>query len=302
MASSLQKAPSLPSWCPDLSSERKESTPYSFSTGFRAGFHDWSSRRSTIKTFSDNNSINISGFRVDVVSQVCGSCYTSYPEDKTQHGATATKNLDWDAICLALFHTAFPQRGNDEFEAYTRTLIANHFDPSAPVPVTYAHTQRDYRNLKQLWAKLSQNSGTSMQTFAAKQAKIRYSKAIALQRSRKFMITDGRRIGLGPSDIRAGDVICVFYSAAPLFVLRFGEKVDDKWMLVGDAFVHGLMDMEKMPHGLKKGDERFLRRIRGQIDGFRISSDHDDLVIDGEHSPDHNYVEKWSKQRVGSKD
>ncbi|KAI4233939.1 MAG: hypothetical protein LQ352_008207 [Teloschistes flavicans] len=147
MAPSLQKAPSLPSWCPDLSSQRKDSTLYSLNTGFKAGFHNWPSRQSTIKTSPENHSISVSGFRVDVVKQVCHSCYQSYPQDKTQHGAVATKNLDWDASCLALFHTAFPEGGNDELEAYTRTLIANHFDPTAPVPATYA-LQRDYRNLK----------------------------------------------------------------------------------------------------------------------------------------------------------
>lgn len=103
---------------------------------------------------------------------------------------------------------------------------------------------------------LSQNLTSSIDTFAAKQAEIRYNKALELQQSRRFMITEGGRIGLGPSDVRAGDAVCVFYSAAPLFVLRFGEK-EERWTLVGDAFVDGLMDMEKMPQGLKKEDERF---------------------------------------------
>ena len=255
MAPSIQKTPSLPSWCPDLSSQRKETTIYSLNKGFKAGFHDWRNRHSTIKTFSHNNSIVIPGFRVDVVSKVSHARYTSFPANQGQHGAIATKNLAWDAECLALFHEAFPERLSDRSEAYSRTLIANHFDPTSPVAPTYT-LQNDYRNLKQFWIELSQGLESKIDTFAAKEAEIRYTKAMELQESRKFMVTEGGRMGLGPSDVRAGDVICVFYSAAPLFVLRFGVKMDIG-MLVGDAFVYGLMDLEKMPQAARGEDKQF---------------------------------------------
>ena len=255
MAPSIRKAPSLPSWCPDLSSQRKETTLYSFNTGFKAGFLDWPSRHSTIETFSLNNLISILGFRVDVVKKVSDTCYTSFSNDKAGHGAIAAKNLAWDAECLVLFQEAFPDSGSDEFEAYSRTVIANHFDPTTPVPPTYA-LQDVYRNLKQFWIELSQGLESKIDTFAAKGAEIRYTKAMELQESRKFMVTEGGRMGLGPSNVRAEDVICIFISAAPLFVLRFGAKLD-KGMLVGDAFVYGLVDLGKIPQTARGVDEQF---------------------------------------------
>ena len=209
-----------------------------------------------IKTFPDNNTISIPGFRVDIVKNVCHTRYTSFPENKAQHGAVAAQNLAWDAECLALLHEASPDRDFDESEAYARTLIANHFDPTAPVPPTYA-LRNDYRNLKRYWVELSQGLESKIDTFAAKQGEIRYTKAMELQQSRRFMVTEGGRMGLGPSDVRAGDVVCVFYSAAPLFVLRYAGKKMDKGKLVGDAFVDGLMVLGKMPQAARRADEPF---------------------------------------------
>ncbi|KAL8795804.1 MAG: hypothetical protein Q9182_007478 [Xanthomendoza sp. 2 TL-2023] len=255
MASSIQKAPSLPSWCPDLSSQRKETTLYSLNAGFKAGFHDRPSRHSTIKTSLHDNSISIPGCRVDVVKKVCHARYTSFPENKVQHGAIATQNLTWDTECLALFHETFPERGHDDFEAYSRTHIANHFDPTTPVPPTYA-LQNDYRNVKQFWVELSQGLESKIDTFAAKKAETRYVKAMELQQSRTFMVTEGGRMGLGPSEVRARDVVCVFDAAASLFVLRFAGKMN-RGMLIGDAFVDGLMDLGKIPQVAKGANERF---------------------------------------------
>ncbi|KAL8821404.1 MAG: hypothetical protein Q9223_000553 [Gallowayella weberi] len=254
MASSIQKAPSLPSWCPDLSSEQKETIVYCFNTGFKAGFHDWPSRHSTIEISSHDNSISIPGFRVDVIKKVCRTRYTTFPENESQYGALATKNLAWDAECLALFHETFPERGNDGFEAYSRTHIANHLNFTAPVPPTYA-LQNDYRNLNRFWTALSQGLESKIDT-AAKEGVIDYAKAMALQESRKFIVTEGGRMGLGPSDVRAGDVVCVFYSAAPLFVLRFEGKMT-RGMLIGDAFVDGLMDLGRIPPEARGADEQF---------------------------------------------
>lgn len=96
----------------------------------------------------------------------------------------------------------------------------------------------------------------------------------AASQGRKFYSTKDGRIGLGPPDTKSGDNICVFHSAAPVFIVRFDsasatskadladedlvkqlEKIsladlnelqinyfqNKPATLIGDAYVYGLM-------------------------------------------------------------
>lgn len=54
--------------------------------------------------------------------------------------------------------------------------------------------------------------------------------------------TEARYIGLGPAEMRAGDVVFVLYGGRFPFVLR--PTVDQKYNLVGYAYVSGIMDGE----------------------------------------------------------
>jgi hypothetical protein len=57
--------------------------------------------------------------------------------------------------------------------------------------------------------------------------------------SRHFFSTANGRVGLGPPGIKEDDVVCVFYSRGPLYILRFED--DESAKSIGDAYVHGLM-------------------------------------------------------------
>ena len=170
MAPSIRKSPGLPSWCPDLSSVRSETTLYALNTGFKAGYLDWASRRSQIRVSDDGAEIQAPGFRVDVVKNVVEGHYKSFPKDKADFGDTAARNLVWEAQCFQLFNEVCTN--HDWFERYYRTLIADHFDPISPVTLKQ-HLREDYHNLKQLWSDLSQSVPSKIATFAAKQSEMR---------------------------------------------------------------------------------------------------------------------------------
>jgi hypothetical protein len=71
-----------------------------------------------------------------------------------------------------------------------------------------------------------------------------YFEAIeAASRDQRYFSMTGGRVGLGPSRLEVGDVVCVFYSHYPLYVLRFKDEVAEA-KLIGDAYVHGLMRIE----------------------------------------------------------
>jgi hypothetical protein len=78
-------------------------------------------------------------------------------------------------------------------------------------------------------------------------------------RGRTFLITEKGYYGLGPRITKPGDLCCVLFGADVPFILR---KVDgaEKYKLVGEAYIHGLMDGEAMGM-LEKGElkmEKFV--------------------------------------------
>jgi hypothetical protein len=60
---------------------------------------------------------------------------------------------------------------------------------------------------------------------------------------RAFFSTSGGRIGLGPPDVMKGNVVCIFYSGGPVYIIRFKDRKEEgeEAELIGEAYVHGLM-------------------------------------------------------------
>jgi hypothetical protein len=58
--------------------------------------------------------------------------------------------------------------------------------------------------------------------------------------NRKFFITaNGHFFGLGPDGLQSGDVVVVLYGCSVPVVLR---AVEQQYKLVGECYIHGLMD------------------------------------------------------------
>ncbi|KAI1847110.1 hypothetical protein JX266_006985 [Neoarthrinium moseri] len=58
---------------------------------------------------------------------------------------------------------------------------------------------------------------------------------------RSFYVTSTGRMGLGPSDTRVGDIVCVIPGGDVPYVIR---QNGSQWCLVGESYVQGLMDGE----------------------------------------------------------
>ena len=61
---------------------------------------------------------------------------------------------------------------------------------------------------------------------------------------RRFCRTRDGRIGCVPRSVIVGDTVCVLYGGRVPYVLR--PVGDGKYILIGDCFIHGLMDGEAM--------------------------------------------------------
>jgi len=71
----------------------------------------------------------------------------------------------------------------------------------------------------------------------------------ALLNRQFFFITSDSRMGLGLDDVREGDLIALFLGAQVPFVVR--EVASDVYILVGECYVHGIMDGEAMQDAAK---------------------------------------------------
>ena len=75
------------------------------------------------------------------------------------------------------------------------------------------------------------------------------------QLERRAWLSDTGFVGLGPPAMLEGDVVVVFRGSPVANVLRrIGDR--GRWVLVGEAYVHGVMDGE-LVHGEDVVVERF---------------------------------------------
>ena len=263
MAPSVDRPEELPSWCPNFHSPSTEQVLYATMLGYSAGFSDRNSRRSTIKLSEDEKSIKIPGFRIDVVKKVVKShlAFTNSPAQMENWGpnGTAARNLKWESECLDIFQEADSERtvSPESLEIHARTLCGNHFHPTEPIPPT-SSIVATYLGFKDFPTHLSTHTDPNekhlVDTIKDHQSQLKYSNAIHLHSQRKYFNTEDGRVGMGPSRLQEGDVICVFESGASLFVLRF-EDDGKKAKLVGDAFMYGCMDLQTMQVDPKAREE-----------------------------------------------
>ena len=116
-------------------------------------------------------------------------------------------------------------------EAFWRTLIADRdFDLKGPPKPSH-----DFAGRFEAW--IGKNEGKVDNELYTRP----YSDA-AIWRCirRSFVTTEKGYLGLAPWGAREGDVICVLRGGDVPFVLR--EKEHGYWALVGEAYLHGIMD------------------------------------------------------------
>jgi hypothetical protein len=257
MAASQQRPTELPSWCPNFDSRPKDPFNLGGVIGYQAGFKSWEDRLKPNVQILDSNKIQISGFRVGCVREVVGSP-KHYFETEPSYGPSGSSALllDYESRCLKVSQDTY-NSPNEVPEAHWRTLTADaDFHSRSPLP---PDVSKDYSEVKKLWeSRRDQTSPNPINStpVSEPQTALNYHRNWETKRTRTFFSTHGGRVGLGPCDLQAGDVICVLYGGAPLFVLRFNSS-SNVAQLVGDAFVYGLMDLKSLPDTDDGKDEWF---------------------------------------------
>ncbi|TGO29111.1 hypothetical protein BPAE_0019g00270 [Botrytis paeoniae] len=79
-----------------------------------------------------------------------------------------------------------------------------------------------------------------------------YKNAMSYQQNRRPFISEKGYVGLVPGHSLPGDVIVIIFGMIQPFVIRsIGE---DRWELIGEAYVHGIMDGEIMKDNIQTED------------------------------------------------
>lgn len=78
--------------------------------------------------------------------------------------------------------------------------------------------------------------------------------------NRKFFLLERKkapRFGLGPTGTQAGDILCIFFGCSVPVVLRKVQNTGSPaYQLIGEAFIHDMMDGQALSEYRNRGDFR----------------------------------------------
>jgi hypothetical protein len=261
MASSRERPEQLPTWCPNFNSLTPEYLDFG-SQKWRAGLGGKAAEDGGIRLIRDSSSLQIPGFQIDVVEEVfhIGGPYSAAvgQEDRGRGGNMAAF-LERDRQCLELTLHLFDDVNNAQ-DAYARTLVVNSWINGLLIQPSQTERVRNAYEDSKAYLAQSDTSTTAATRISADDERQRLAQQYITQlgwwQERPFYTTKNGRIGRGAFNMQAGDAICVFYRAGPVFILRY-EQGSEVWKLVGDAYLHGCMDLESMSEVGRGPDVKF---------------------------------------------
>jgi hypothetical protein len=223
---------------------------------YNCGYDNEESRRSEITADVDRDRIRVPGFRIDTIDHVV---------EQVSDIDFISNVLAWESQCLQLSRRVY----NSDVvpEAHRRTLIADllYRDKENFFLACEQDLEYNYKLWKaSLEAMVAKKLGQRElnQSVAEYRAWGEYNGSFrVICKGRAFFSTSKGRIGLGLPDIVKGDVVCVFYSGTPLYVIRFRDRSGEgeEAELMGDAYVHGLMRKGQAFNSPdREADEKFV--------------------------------------------
>ncbi|MCJ1403966.1 hypothetical protein MMC11_007189 [Xylographa trunciseda] len=233
---SYRRLHELPSWVPDYSVWQRSSI-----LGFPLRHSKYSAGGGTsasVRWTPGSRSLMVDGICHDQIEAVSANSLENSPIAQS--------------FLLQCLDLAGPllRRGYISIDAVWRTLIGNTGGDTYPAPERYRLHFRNYlsrlsaRNqayLKTLARDEDVHTLLAMETNDLKVANSQnYQASIAYTAPyRKFFTTARGTTGLGPRSMRPGDSICIFSGGLVPFILR---KDGARHRLIGEAYVHGIMD------------------------------------------------------------
>jgi hypothetical protein len=245
-----QGVPGLPSWCPNLNSyQRTDQLPAKW---YRAGLLDEETEAEAFrgKTTAVKNHLVISGFQADTVSEIVDS---KYPPPSGEDLIAAGSFLTWEAQCLALAQKIT----SEPFHIGHIFTLIGHTRGKLP------HAKDE--NFHQTYVDILENVKSKAQGLGStlppkERRELFYHMGNEIRKicgGRRYFSTEKGYLGVGPLELKKGDTVCVLYGTRLLFILREVEEKTGEWLLIGEAFIHGLMELSETLKSARGPDEVF---------------------------------------------
>jgi Heterokaryon incompatibility protein (HET) len=252
-----------PSWVPNWSTPRK-TTSLGYNGKHRGVYYDPKDRRSEVKQVGDR--LSIVGILYDNLSRLLSSTGSSlkdlhYPTSSTAQFIVGSMRIAtnhshpypsdstlfdafWHTVVAGKDHSGFSKAPTSFAEIFALLIdSATGQSPSLPDQPTYKR-RLTLENLK-----------TRRPSSTYQQMQIAFEAAV---RNRQFGTTAKRYMGLFPQEARPADQICVFVGGHIPFVVR-PCGTSGLFQLIGECYVHGIMDGEVMQMtGLKRQEIRLV--------------------------------------------
>ncbi|RAQ99947.1 heterokaryon incompatibility protein [Stemphylium lycopersici] len=194
-----------------------------------------------IQDASDWRMLCLEGVLVDTVSLV-NSIYTVSDDADLDYQRIAS-TISSAELLLQSYLASHPSlkthpSGDDEYAtALWRTLIGDLIMAEYPLGRAKESNSEDYFQLRNALAS-QQSSSTSRPSVLEN---VLFSSLCGMVPNHAFFIMEKGHLGMGPPDMRLGDQVWVLHGGNVPFVMR--ERLQgDGLHLVGDAYVHGIMD------------------------------------------------------------
>jgi hypothetical protein len=250
------EAQNLPSWVPDLSNPSKlyplenAHSNYQAGTNCKVGF----------EPMAGSKALAIQGVLFDKIKRVA----QIPPASTLPENQYSAQNFSFDKITLQInahdltrhrevhriaqsytqerYHTNQPRH-----EALWRTLIGDETPTSRPAEPTVGEDYAAYLRMQGILHRGMEHAGLDDGQFVFENKERLYRINHLMGRTinaRQFAVTKKGYMALVPLGTQEGDWVAVFSGAATPHVLRAVTEGGDEFQVVGDAYVHGLMDGE----------------------------------------------------------
>lgn len=223
--------PSLPSWVPSW----EKGVDISYLGGYSAKDTEFNytasgSSSAEVRFHEDSMILSARGLLIDTIKDSrlqASDCEFHYLYTSAKEEPWASWDIHNIVKQLEDEPAIVRAKGETILQALLRTLIADHHPETSK-----RRHEIKLRSIKQhLWPKVEEIEGTlsHIQMFS---------------QGRTLMLSENGYVGLVPSSTEIGDQICVLYGCHAPVILRKCSGNADGFTLIGDAYIHGLMDGE----------------------------------------------------------
>ncbi len=228
----------LPSWVPDWTSRRSQNQ-LDPNAGYLA-----TGRSVTDATFTEDlRVLVVTGCWIGTIDALGENYFEIYSEIRlTQKMRKMVQ--DWFDIAMHTYRKSLPpaEVENDRVNSFWRTLIGNRAERP------YQIDEVKYRSMFEVAAGLAAvpDGEAAGSTLSEEELMQRYVAPMVASldnrmHGRRFFTSGDLIMGLAPAQGEVGDRICLLMGCAHPVLLR---QKDDKYMLVGEVYVHGYMEGE----------------------------------------------------------